>query len=56
LIESSVIAGGMLPKLEACRGALARGVSRVRILPAHEARVLPALNSSQFQPGTEVVA
>ena len=36
LTQKSVIFGGMLPKLEACRHALLRGVGRVRILPASE--------------------
>jgi len=56
LIKSSVIAGGMLPKLEACRAALACGVTRVRIVPAAEAHVLPDLYSSLVQSGTEVLA
>jgi acetylglutamate kinase len=56
LIASSVIVGGMLPKLDACRTALARGVARVRILPAADAHMLPALYSSRLQPGTEVLA
>jgi len=37
LVESAVVQGGMLPKLEACRHALSKGVGRVRILPASEA-------------------
>jgi len=56
LIFDSVVAGGMLPKLEACRGALRRGVSRVRILPAREVQVLASFYSSQLAPGTEVLA
>ena len=56
LIESTVVAGGMLPKLEACRGALAKGVSRVRILPTSEAHLLPGFYSSPLHSGTEVVA
>jgi len=40
LISSTVISGGMLPKLEACRRALQRGVGRVRILPAAQVESL----------------
>jgi len=32
MVENAVVAGGMLPKLEACRQALRKGVGRVRIL------------------------
>jgi acetylglutamate kinase len=56
LIEESVIGGGMLPKLAACSNALRRGVSRVRILPAAEARVLPDFYISRLDCGTEVSA
>jgi acetylglutamate kinase len=56
LVESAVIAGGMLPKLEACRGALAQGVSRVRILPSSAAHLLPGFYSSPLHSGTEVLA
>src|SRR5215471_11586020 len=41
LVETAVVKGGMLPKLEACRHALSKGVGRVRILPASEADALP---------------
>ncbi len=34
LAASSIISGGMLPKLDACGRALKQGVARVRILPA----------------------
>ena len=37
MIREAVIAGGMLPKLEACESALRGGVNRVRILPADHA-------------------
>ena len=37
LAAGSVISGGMLPKLDACKRALKQGVGRVRILPAAEA-------------------
>ncbi|WP_419806908.1 acetylglutamate kinase [Terriglobus sp.] len=56
LQQSSVISGGMLPKLNACRDALRAGVKRVRILPADAARVLPDLISSRVDQGTEVMA
>jgi acetylglutamate kinase len=49
LAAGSIISGGMLPKLAACKEALKQGVGRVRILPAAEAEALP-----QFYCGTEV--
>jgi acetylglutamate kinase len=55
LTQKSVICGGMLPKLEACRNALLRGVNRVRILPAAEVEVLPDFYSSRIEFGTEVL-
>ncbi len=54
LVETSVVQGGMLPKLEACRHALSRGVGRVRILPASEADVLPQFYFAKLELGTEV--
>ena len=45
--DASVITGGMLPKLNACRDALAQGVKRVRILPAGSAALLPDLCSTR---------
>jgi acetylglutamate kinase len=54
LVATSVVQGGMLPKLEACRHALSKGVGRVRILPASEAAVLPEFYFSKLQVGTEV--
>ena len=56
LIERSVIAGGMLPKLAACSDALCRGVNRVRILPAAEARMLEDFYMNRVDCGTEVSA
>jgi acetylglutamate kinase len=56
LVETSVVQGGMLPKLEACRHALSKGVGRVRILPAAEADVLPQFYFAKLQMGTEVRA
>ena len=55
LAASSIISGGMLPKLSACREALLQGVKRVRILPAEVAGVLPDLCSSRVSHGTEVL-
>jgi acetylglutamate kinase len=55
LIQTSVVAGGMLPKLEACHTALKRGVARVRIFPASQANMLPDFYFSPLHTGTEVV-
>jgi acetylglutamate kinase len=55
LESASVITGGMLPKLHACREALVHGVKRVRILPAGSAASLPDLISSRVNDGTEVM-
>src|SRR5215472_7600632 len=55
LIAESVVAGGMLPKLEACTNALKRGVGRVRILPAAQAQVLPQFYFQKLEYGTEVI-
>jgi acetylglutamate kinase len=54
LTASSVISGGMLPKLYACGLALKRGVGRVRIFPASEAEVLPQFYLTRLSCGTEV--
>ena len=56
LSAESVIQGGMLPKLGACREALLNGVRRVRILPAEAAALLPDLCSARVTDGTEVMA
>jgi acetylglutamate kinase len=55
LEKASVVSGGMLPKLNACKNALLHGVTRVRILPAESAAVLPNLLSSRVNDGTEVM-
>src|ERR1700735_3933929 len=55
LEKASVVSGGMLPKLNACKHALLHGVTRVRILPAESAAVLPNLLSSRVNDGTEVM-
>ena len=55
LVDSAVINGGMLPKLEACRQALSKGVERVRILPAEKVEVLPDFYFSRIEEGTEVM-
>ncbi len=54
LIGSSTVKGGMLPKLEACRMALTRGVGRVRILPASDVEFLPEFYHAKLEAGTEV--
>ena len=55
LARKSVIAGGMLPKLQACKDALLHGVNRVRILPAEEVEALPEFYFSKIDSGTEVL-
>ena len=55
LTQDSVIAGGMLPKLAACKDALLHGVNRVRILPAEEVEALPEFYFSKIESGTEVL-
>src|SRR3984885_6803307 len=55
LEQASIVSGGMLPKLNACKHALLHGVTRVRILPAESAAVLPNLLSSRVNDGTEVM-
>ena len=54
LAADSVIAGGMLPKLEACTQALRKGVGRVRILPAAQVDILPQFYFTKLDCGTEV--
>ncbi len=56
LERESVISGGMLPKLNACKEALTHGVKRVRILPAEAATVLPDFANTRIDDGTEVIA
>lgn len=56
LVKTSVVRGGMLPKLEACREALRRGVGRVRILPAKDVNLLPDFYTCKIECGTEVMA
>ena len=55
LIADAVVGGGMLPKLEACTNALRKGVSRVRIIPASQAEVLPQFYFQKLEYGTEVI-
>jgi acetylglutamate kinase len=55
LTQRSVIAGGMLPKLQACKDALLHGVARVRILPAAEVEALPEFYFTKIDSGTEVL-
>jgi acetylglutamate kinase len=54
LEASSIISGGMLPKLHACGLALKQGVGRVRILPATEVEMLPQFYLTKLSCGTEV--
>ena len=54
LVADAVVRGGMLPKLQACREALRRGVGRVRILPAAQAEVLSQFYFTKLAYGTEV--
>ena len=56
LAEGAVIRGGMLPKLDACRQALAGGVGRVQIVPAKSVKALLKLDGPRPRVGTEVVA
>jgi acetylglutamate kinase len=55
LTQNSVIVGGMLPKLQACKDALLHGVNRVRILPAAEVEALPEFYFAKIESGTEVL-
>jgi len=54
LVAETVVRGGMLPKLQACREALRRGVGRVRILPAAQADALSQFYFTKLAYGTEV--
>ena len=55
LTQKAVIAGGMLPKLQACKDALLHGVNRVRILPAAEVEALSEFYFAKIESGTEVL-
>ncbi len=55
MVQQATVSGGMLPKLEACSRALKRGVTRVRILPATRAEVLPGFFTHPIDCGTEVI-
>lgn len=55
LTQQSIIFGGMLPKLDACRNALMHGVNRVRILPAAEVEALTEFYFTKIESGTEVL-
>jgi acetylglutamate kinase len=55
MVKESVIAGGMLPKLEACGSALKKGVARVRILPAAQAEILAQFYFTKLECATEVI-
>ena len=55
LEQQQIVFGGMLPKLNACKAALAGGVGRVRILPAAAAALLPDICTTRINDGTEVM-
>ena len=55
MVRLATVSGGMLPKLEACSAALKKGVTRVRILPAARAEVLPGFFTQAIDCGTEVI-
>jgi acetylglutamate kinase len=54
LAAESIVSGGMLPKLQACKQALKQGVGRVRIFPATESDALPQFYLTKLPCGTEV--
>jgi acetylglutamate kinase len=56
MVQQATVSGGMLPKLDACTSALKKGVTRVRILPASSAEVLPGFFTHPIDCGTEVIA
>lgn len=56
MVVAATVSGGMVPKLEACSNALKKGVTRVRILPASQAEVLPGFFTHPIEFGTEVIA
>jgi acetylglutamate kinase len=56
LVSAAVVNGGMLPKLDACRQALSRGVGRVRILPAANVEAVAEFFMTKIDLGTEVLA
>jgi acetylglutamate kinase len=55
LVQSAVVSGGMLPKLDACKRALRNGVDRVRILPAAQVEMLRDFYFTKVECGTEVM-
>ena len=55
LSGNAVIYGGMLPKLDACKQALLKGVSRVKILPADRVEAVAEVYFSKLEFGTEVL-
>lgn len=55
LLQAGVAAGGMRPKLKACRAALDWGVEEIAILPAAEIGSLPEVLNGGAPLGTRVV-
>jgi acetylglutamate kinase len=55
LVGSAHVTGGMLPKLEACKQAITRGVGRVRILPAEQVESISDFFLAKIEGGTEVL-
>ncbi len=54
MVDSGVVSGGMLPKLQACAAALGGGVKQVHIAPAQQAKHLAQWLASAPNCGTEV--
>jgi acetylglutamate kinase len=55
MVERETVTGGMLPKLEACTRAKRHGIERVRIMPASNVELLPAVFTQRIDSGTEVL-
>lgn len=52
LIDSHIIVGGMIPKVEACIDCLNKGVKQVKIIDGESAQVLDQIILNQLQRGT----
>jgi acetylglutamate kinase len=55
LVRNASVGRDLIPKLDACRGALKRGVKRARILPLSQIDSLAEFYFSRIDFGTEVV-